>query len=89
MDLIYDIGRGGSGGNKLRVTLGLPVGALINCCDNSGGRNLYIIAVKVCSCIFYWYQDETSMIGQIYFMMNTSAEQSDSDIPNYIFYLNF
>lgn len=26
---------------------GLPVGALINCCDNSGAKNLYIIAVKV------------------------------------------
>ncbi|KAK1932837.1 putative ribosomal protein L14p/L23e [Babesia divergens] len=39
-------GRGGAGGNKLRVTLGLPVGAIINCCDNSGGKNLYIIAVK-------------------------------------------
>eukprot|EP00922_Rhytidocystis_sp_ex-Travisia-forbesii_P000108 GHVS01000175.1.p1 GENE.GHVS01000175.1~~GHVS01000175.1.p1 ORF type:complete len:140 (+),score=12.97 GHVS01000175.1:49-468(+) len=39
-------GRGGAGGNKLRVTLGLNVGAVINCCDNSGGKNLYIIAVK-------------------------------------------
>ncbi|GBE58949.1 60S ribosomal protein L23 [Babesia ovata] len=39
-------GRGGAGGNKLRVTLGLPVGAIVNCCDNSGGKNLYIIAVK-------------------------------------------
>ena len=29
------------------VFLGLPVGALINCCDNSGAKNLYIIAVKV------------------------------------------
>ncbi|GIX61054.1 60S ribosomal protein L23, putative [Babesia caballi] len=40
------VGRGGAGGNKLRVTLGLPVGAIVNCCDNSGGKNLYIIAVK-------------------------------------------
>ncbi|KAL8436048.1 hypothetical protein ACSSS7_002008 [Eimeria intestinalis] len=39
-------GRGGAGGNKMKVTLGLPVGALINCCDNSGAKNLYIIAVK-------------------------------------------
>ena len=28
------------------MSLGLPVGAVINCCDNSGARNLYIIAVK-------------------------------------------
>eukprot|EP01029_Cantina_marsupialis_P002375 TRINITY_DN1220_c0_g1_i1.p2 TRINITY_DN1220_c0_g1~~TRINITY_DN1220_c0_g1_i1.p2 ORF type:complete len:141 (+),score=29.56 TRINITY_DN1220_c0_g1_i1:26-448(+) len=39
-------GRGGSSGNKFRITLGLPVGALINCADNSGAKNLYIIAVK-------------------------------------------
>nr|3JBN_AM Chain AM, 60S ribosomal protein uL14 [Plasmodium falciparum 3D7]3JBO_AM Chain AM, 60S ribosomal protein uL14 [Plasmodium falciparum 3D7]3JBP_AM Chain AM, 60S ribosomal protein uL14 [Plasmodium falciparum 3D7] len=32
--------------NKMRITLSLPVGALINCCDNSGGKNLYIIAVQ-------------------------------------------
>ena len=40
-------GRGGSSGNKYRVTLGLPVGALINCADNTGAKNIYIIAVKV------------------------------------------
>lgn len=28
------------------MTLGLPVGAVINCADNSGAKNLYIIAVK-------------------------------------------
>merc|ERR1711904_403963 len=39
-------GRGGAGGNKYRVTLGLPVGALINCADNTGAKNIYIIAVK-------------------------------------------
>merc|ERR1711937_217290 len=39
-------GRGGSSGNKYRVTLGLPVGALINCADNTGAKNIYIIAVK-------------------------------------------
>ena len=38
-------GRGAPGG-KLKMTLGLPVGAVMNCCDNSGARNLYIIAVK-------------------------------------------
>merc|ERR1711907_910583 len=37
---------GGAGGNKYRVTLGLPVGALINCADNTGAKNIYIIAVK-------------------------------------------
>lgn len=38
--------RGGASGSKFRTTLGLPVGALINCADNSGARNLYVIAVK-------------------------------------------
>ncbi|KEI41494.1 uncharacterized protein L969DRAFT_85273 [Mixia osmundae IAM 14324] len=27
------------------MTLALPVGAVMNCVDNSGGKNLYIIAV--------------------------------------------
>ncbi|CCH46976.1 60S ribosomal protein L23 [Wickerhamomyces ciferrii] len=27
---------------------GLPTGAVINCADNSGARNLYILAVKGC-----------------------------------------
>lgn len=33
-------------GNKFRMSLGLPVGAVINCCDNSGARTLNIISVK-------------------------------------------
>ena len=28
------------------MSLGLPVAAVINCADNSGAKNLYIIAVK-------------------------------------------
>ncbi|KAF9884028.1 hypothetical protein FE257_002366 [Aspergillus nanangensis] len=51
-DTVYQIlakmskrGRGGNAGNKLKMSLGLPCGAVMNCCDNSGARNLYIIAV--------------------------------------------
>jgi len=33
----------GSSGNKFRLTLGLPVGAVLNCADNSGAKSLYII----------------------------------------------
>lgn len=33
-------------GSKYRVTLGLPVGAIINCADNSGAKNLYVMSVK-------------------------------------------
>merc|ERR1711894_372450 len=38
-------GRGGAAGGKFRITLGLPVGAVVNCADNTGAKNLYIIAV--------------------------------------------
>merc|ERR1711937_403433 len=37
--------RGGAVGNKFHTSLGLPVGAVMNCADNSGAKNLYIIAV--------------------------------------------
>ena len=33
-------------GAKFRVTLGLPVGAVLNCADNTGAKNLYIMSVK-------------------------------------------
>ena len=38
-------GRGGAQGSKIRMSLGLPVGAVLNCADNSGAKNLYIFAV--------------------------------------------
>merc|ERR1711920_218302 len=34
------------GGNKFRTTLGLCVGSVMNCADNTGAKNLYIISVK-------------------------------------------
>ncbi|PPD85033.1 hypothetical protein GOBAR_DD18022 [Gossypium barbadense] len=37
---------GGSAGNKFRMSLGLPVAATVNCADNTGAKNLYIISVK-------------------------------------------
>lgn len=39
-------GKGGATGGKFRMSLGLPVGAVINCADNTGGKNLYVIAVS-------------------------------------------
>uniref|UniRef100_A0A6I8PBC9 Large ribosomal subunit protein uL14 n=1 Tax=Ornithorhynchus anatinus TaxID=9258 RepID=A0A6I8PBC9_ORNAN len=44
--LLHPLGRGGSSGAKFRISLGLPVGAVINCADNTGAKNLYIISVK-------------------------------------------
>ncbi|KAB2021880.1 hypothetical protein ES319_D07G170700v1 [Gossypium barbadense] len=38
--------KGGSAGNKFRMSLGLPVAATVNCADNTGAKNLYIISVK-------------------------------------------
>jgi large subunit ribosomal protein L23e len=32
-------------GNKMRMTLGLPMSAVMNCADNSGAKNLFIISV--------------------------------------------
>jgi large subunit ribosomal protein L23e len=31
---------------KFRMTLGLPVGAVLNCADNTGAKNLFIMSVK-------------------------------------------
>merc|ERR1711959_872109 len=46
LDLIMSSrARGGACGNKFRMTLGLPVGALMNCADNTGAKNLCIISV--------------------------------------------
>ncbi|CAA15912.1 60S ribosomal protein L23-A [Schizosaccharomyces pombe] len=38
-------GRGAASGTKYRMTLGLPVQAIMNCADNSGAKNLYIVSV--------------------------------------------
>lgn len=37
--------KGGASGNKFRMALGLPVAAVMNCADNTGAKNLYVIAV--------------------------------------------
>ena len=33
-------------GMKFRMALGLPVAAVMNCADNTGAKNLYVISVK-------------------------------------------
>ena len=33
----------GASGNKYRMTLGLPTGAVLNCADNSGAKSLFVI----------------------------------------------
>ena len=39
-------GKGASSGAKFRITCGLPVGAVMNCADNTGAKNLFVIAVN-------------------------------------------
>lgn len=43
---ILTVAAKGAAGSKFRISLGLPVGAVMNCADNTGAKNLYIIAVK-------------------------------------------
>lgn len=38
-------GRAGAAGTKYRMSLGLPSNALINCADNTGAKNLFVVAV--------------------------------------------
>ena len=37
--------RGGRSGIKLKISCCLPVAAVLNCADNSGAKNLYIVSV--------------------------------------------
>lgn len=41
--ILFVLAGAGSSGNKFRLTLGLPVGAVLNCADNSGAKSLYLI----------------------------------------------
>lgn len=38
-------GRTAAQGTKFKITLGLPVGAVMNCGDNTGAKNLFTIAI--------------------------------------------
>ena len=39
-------GRAGACGNKYKMSLGLPMSAVMNCADNSGAKNLYVVSVS-------------------------------------------
>ena len=39
--------RGGRSGTKLKISCCLPVAAVLNCADNTGAKNLYIVAVTM------------------------------------------
>ena len=44
--LLNPAGKKGASGSKFRISLAMPVGAVMNCADNTGAKNLYVIAVK-------------------------------------------
>ena len=39
---------GGLAGSKFKISTACPVGAVVNCADNTGAKNLFVIAVKAC-----------------------------------------
>ena len=41
---LIHVGRGGRSGTKLKISSCLPTAAVINCADNTGAKNLYMIA---------------------------------------------
>jgi hypothetical protein len=43
----FPSGRGGSAGAKFRISLGLPVGAVVNCADNTG-KGVFTRSKKFC-----------------------------------------
>jgi len=43
--LFETIGRGSRSGTKVKITNSLPVACVMNCADNTGAKNLHIIAV--------------------------------------------
>ncbi|CDH14267.1 probable 60S ribosomal protein L23-B [Zygosaccharomyces bailii ISA1307] len=46
--MLLELVNGGDSGFTNLSQLALPTGAIMNCADNSGARNLYVVAVKGC-----------------------------------------
>lgn len=42
---MFLLGRSGRSGTKLKISCGLPTGAVMNCADNTGAKNLFCISV--------------------------------------------
>merc|ERR1712093_730477 len=39
--------RGGRSGTKLKISCGIPTACVLNCADNTGAKNLYVVAVTM------------------------------------------
>lgn len=39
------LGKASRSGTKLKISAGLPTGAVMNCADNTGAKNLFVISV--------------------------------------------
>ena len=44
--LVIHAGGGAASGTKYKMSIRVPVGAVMNCADNTGAKNLYVISVK-------------------------------------------
>lgn len=66
MEIHYFAGRGGTSGGKFRISLGLPVGAVINCADNTGKCIAVILFMLVhdTSHVTFLIQSRTRRLGQ-------------------------
>ncbi len=42
---LFQIGKSSRSGTKLKISCGLPTGAVMNCADNTGAKNLFVISV--------------------------------------------
>ena len=43
--MILSTGKSSRSGTKLKISAGLPTGAVMNCADNTGAKNLFVISV--------------------------------------------
>ena len=48
LTLCLCLGRGGRNGVKVKISNCLPVASVLNCADNTGAKNLYMIAAAGC-----------------------------------------
>lgn len=58
---------GGSSDAKYQISLGLPVGTVINCADSTGAKNPCIVSMKginTSHCWYRWHGDDHSQESQ-------------------------
>lgn len=60
------LGRGGSAGGKFRISLGMPVGAVINCADNTGQSIIvlceFVLRVSIAQAELTWNASDSFQV---------------------------